>query len=96
MFPIMRADNLEPQPQLQSNDRVGMIAFHFIHSEHFRRFARCVSQKPLTEVVRPPNKFALVLVFERVERICVGLDLDCLKGNDRCRVQHTDPFSNDL
>jgi len=97
--PIMQADNLEPQPQSQPQPQpndVHVNAFHFIDPHYVRRFARGASQEPLTEVVKPPTKFELVLIVERIERICVGLCLDCLKGNDRCRVQHSDPFSNDL
>jgi hypothetical protein len=48
------------------------------------------------KVVKPPTKFELVHIVERIELFCVGLCLDCLKGNDECRVEHTDPFDKDL
>lgn len=48
------------------------------------------------KVVKPPTKFELVHIVERIELFCVGLCLDCLKGSDKCRVPHSDPFGKNL
>lgn len=54
------------------------------------------SQTLPPKAVEPPTKFELVLIVERIELFCVGLCLDCLKGNKTCRAEHTDPFSEHL
>lgn len=52
--------------------------------------------KPPSKLVKPPTKFELVHIVERIELLCVGLCLDCLKGNHECRVKHADPFDKYL
>ncbi|KAM0706399.1 hypothetical protein Q7P35_005725 [Cladosporium inversicolor] len=54
------------------------------------------SQTPPPKAVEPTTKFEWVLIVERIELFCVGLCLDCLKGNMTCRAEHTDPFSQRL
>lgn len=85
--PIMQADILTGQ----STNTRGEL-FELDDSEYIRLFGR---PKP-AKVVTPPTKFELVHIVERIELFCVGLCLDCLKGNKTCRVKHTDPFSEDL
>jgi hypothetical protein len=88
--PIMQADILASQ-QNEPVDHAGLT-----QSEYLRLSARHVAQKPAAKVVKPPTKFELVHIVERIELFCVGLCLDCLKGNDKCRVRHTDHFDENL
>lgn len=86
--PVMQADILAGQ----SADALMEGLEGLDHSEYARLFGR---PKP-AKVVKPPTKFEFVHIVERIDLFCVGLCLDRLKGNDMCRVKHTDPFDEGL
>jgi hypothetical protein len=85
--PIMQADIL-PTPETD----VGVDGDLMYH---LRSLRNSLPKSP-AKAVKPPTKLELVLIVERIEDFCIGLCLDCLNGNKTCRVQHTDPFSEDL
>lgn len=85
--PIMQADTLLGQ-STDIHEELHELDNH----EYMTLFGR---PKP-AKVVKPPTKFELVHIVERIELFCVGLCLDCLKGKDKCRVKHTDPFDKNL
>lgn len=40
----------------------------------------------------PPTKEKFKDIAKRMKSCCVGVCLDCLKGNETCRVPHTSPW----
>lgn len=42
--------------------------------------------------VRQPTARTLMSLAEELNKLCVGLCLDCLKGNETCRSAHPDPW----
>lgn len=46
--------------------------------------------------VKPPDKFDLVQIVDRIESLCVGICLDCLKDNEERRGKHFDHFSQNF
>lgn len=89
-LPIMKADKLEySEPEAEATS--GAFATHVS-----KVFAGVSARGAATKAVEPPTKFELVHIVERIDLFCVGLCLDCFKGNETCRVPHSDPFSEGL
>ena len=88
--PVMQADDLTDQ---HANSIAGLAS---LAQEHMRYTGTRSAQQWSAWAIKPPTKFELVHIVERIELFCVGLCLDCLKSNDRCRVRHPDPFDKNL
>ena len=85
--PVMQADILAGEP----ND-ISWGDFDLVNTT----YGTLSGELKPAKVAKPPTKFELVHAVERIELFCVGLCLDCLKGNEKCRVKHTDPFDKHL
>ena len=92
--PVMQADILPGQNTSTPMDHSGCSYRYIIH--HPCRHSDNPLRNSTAKVVKPPTKFELVHIVERIEFFCVGLCLDCLKGHVKCRVKHTDPFDKGL
>lgn len=92
--PVMQADILPEQKTSTLMDHLERSGAYII--DHPRRYFDNPPRNSTAKVVKPPTKFELVHIVERIELFCVGLCLDCLKGKDKCRVKHTDPFDKNL
>lgn len=88
--PIMQADRLEhSKPGARSTGRSTI-------ARKVKLYSLGSARGPAPKIVEPPLKFELNNIVERIELYCVGLCLDCFKGNNSCRVPHPDPFNKDL
>lgn len=93
-LPIMQADKLEwSKPEKKATDKPS-ASFSLFDVPGL--FDGKSSLGATVDFVGPPTKFELNHIVERIELFCVGLCLDCFKGNETCRVPHSDPFSKDL
>ena len=91
-LPVMKADKLEWTKPETDATRKPFEGYH-LYIMDVNEMSALMER---FDAVEPPTKFELNHIVEQIELFCVGLCLDCFKGNETCRVPHSDPFSEDL